>query len=285
MLHPHSAVNHVYPHGGQRANLTNPQGMNRTPVIPPGPETIKSPYGPARWPPLGPTLRIPPGFANTALKGATMQQAMPLHHALSPHKLPTPKVQTAHVQQPVDLKPAGNTVALTTSADNPFTAGAPIQVHTQASGGGYPAPQSMQSRAIMHSYIPGMGENNNAANQGLPAVSSQPGIPSQLITAGQDILSVFRSREEAKAAAAQAEAEAARAQAAGDQARAVEARGRADAILAAIGAGRTAPNWTTMLLIGGVGLLGVAMFMGGGGFKRRAPARRRPARRRTRRRR
>lgn len=73
--------------------------------------------------------------------------------------LPTPQVKSAVVRQVVDLKPAGATIAIRTVADNPFESSKPVSIVTQASGGMSPAPQSMQSRRIMHSMMPGIGSD------------------------------------------------------------------------------------------------------------------------------
>jgi hypothetical protein len=68
--------------------------------------------------------------------------------------MPTPVVSKMVVAQPVNLRPLGNTVSMTVPNENPFTAGRPIQVLTQASGGmAKPDPQ-MTSRAR---FVPGLG--------------------------------------------------------------------------------------------------------------------------------
>lgn len=72
--------------------------------------------------------------------------------------LPTPVVRSAVVNQVVDLKPAGNTIALTTTSDNPFESNRKISVVTQASGGMASAPASMRSHRLAHSFMPGLGE-------------------------------------------------------------------------------------------------------------------------------
>jgi hypothetical protein len=84
--------------------------------------------------------------------------------------LPQPVVQSAIVRQKVDLKPAGNTIAITTASDNPFEGSRPVSVVTQASGGMSPAPRSMQSRRLVHTDMRGLGET--ATKVGEPATGS-----------------------------------------------------------------------------------------------------------------
>lgn len=180
---------------------------------------------------------------------------MPIRSANPTNKLPTPKVTTLHATQPMDLKPRGNTVAVTAKAENPFTQGRPISVRTQASGGVAKAPAHMQSRRLMHSFIPGIGEDPNAQNQGAPAAEESRSWWEGLISAGEDAASVYAERERRKAAEAEARAEAARARAAGDTARAQEAQARLDMLLS----GKSGVNMP--LLLGGLALLGVAGYM------------------------
>ena len=144
--------------------------------------------------------------------------------ATSPtQKLPTGTIQTQHVRQDVDLNPSGATVALTTAADNPFTReGAGVTVMTQQSGGMSPAPTSMQSQRLQHSFMPGMSGLGEEDAQESNAFSS---ILNTVTSAGSDTLSMLSDRErrkaeEAKAGAAGATAEARRIEAETEKVRA-----------------------------------------------------------------
>ncbi len=64
-------------------------------------------------------------------------------------KLPTPVAKKAIVSQPVNLKPMGNTVAITTKAQNPFTQKKGLVVRTQQSGGMASAPAFWQSKGLL----------------------------------------------------------------------------------------------------------------------------------------
>lgn len=134
--------------------------------------------------------------------------------------LPTPVVRSNFVRQTVDLKPAGNTVSVTTLADNPFESGQDVEVVTQASGGMAPPPESMQSKRVMHSFMPGIGQS---ATETQAKDESGPGGFTQFIdTAGGLVNRHFDqqvAREERRAAQARAEADIARAQADGIMAR------------------------------------------------------------------
>ena len=55
-------------------------------------------------------------------------------------RLPVARAVTSVVQQEVDMRPAGNTIAVETVSDNPFEDNARIEVVSQASGGGYEVP-------------------------------------------------------------------------------------------------------------------------------------------------
>lgn len=63
--------------------------------------------------------------------------------------LPIPSVQKAVVRQTVNLRPAGNTVTVTTLADNPFESLAGISVVTQASGGMAKPDPMQQSKGLL----------------------------------------------------------------------------------------------------------------------------------------
>lgn len=149
----------------------------------------------------------------------TDYQTMPLATTQA-RKLPTPKVTTRHVRQDVDLSPSGNTVAVRTSADNPFTRErrGGVSVVTQASPGMAPAPVSMQSNRIMHAWMPGMGglgETNPAQPKG------QSTALTVFTTAAEGALSVASERERRKAQEAEAKSDEALA-----QARALEAEAK-----------------------------------------------------------
>jgi hypothetical protein len=164
----------------------------------------------------------------------------------SPRALPTPIVNTLQTQQPVDLKPMGNTVAVIASAQNPFTQSANVTVVTQASGGMAKAPAFMQSRGLVHSMMPGLGADPNTANQGAPATTAAAGGTSWL-KAGTDVLSqvgsVFANKEQAKVEQARAEAEKQRAITSGNVAAAAQAQARVDALIASMGGAKSAGTW------------------------------------------
>lgn len=132
----------------------------------------------------------------------TDYQTMPLATTQA-RKLPTPKVTTRHVRQDVDLSPSGNTIAVRTTADNPFTRERANQVSivTQASPGMSPAPTSMQSRRILHAWMPGMGGLGDTP-QAQP--SGQSTAFSALTSAAEGTLSVLSERERRKAQQAEA---------------------------------------------------------------------------------
>jgi len=187
-------------------------------------------------------------------------KANPIRSANIANRLPTPKVNTAHTVQPMDLKPQGNTVALRTTAQNPFTQGRQVSVYTQQSGGMSKAPAHAQSRRLLNSYLPGLGEDPNAANQGTPATNGGD-WGSHLISAGESYLDFIKTEEQAKIAMAQLEAEKAKAKAAQDNRRAQEAQSRIDAIIAMMGGAQGARKTSTALWVGGLALLGIAGFM------------------------
>jgi hypothetical protein len=73
--------------------------------------------------------------------------------------MPTPQVQKTMVMQPVNLRPLGNTVSMAVRAENPFTAGRPIRVVTQASGGMAKADPAMRTQArFLPIGLGGLGE-------------------------------------------------------------------------------------------------------------------------------
>lgn len=117
-----------------------------------------------------------------------------------PRRLPTPQVKTAIVQQAVDLKPAGATVAITTISDNPYEARQPVRVVTQASGGmAAAAPPPRPSRGLMHSFLPGLGETKTAEVSEDTVNWKKEGA-----NAFSSVLSTFGTREERKLAEQQA---------------------------------------------------------------------------------
>lgn len=176
--------------------------------------------------------------------------------------LPTPIVQSAIVEQTVDLKPAGNTVAIKTVADNPFESNNKVKIVTQASGGMSPAPASMTSRGILHSFLPGLGETSTEEKAKDPTVLD-------VVTGGVKAASdVFTAREQTRATQYQSKAAEMDAQARMLEAEAAKARAQADAEIARIGTGQRVwdatsiqtpmgkMNWGLILLgVGGLGLV------------------------------
>jgi hypothetical protein len=172
-------------------------------------------------------------------------------------------VEQAVVRQTIDLKPAGNTVALTTSADNPFASDREVVIVTQSGSGMAPVPASMQSTGIMHRMLPGVGglsadviDPTRAPTQG-PYRAPAPAAPapkkdegkgtdwaaigtgtSNLLTTGAN---VFASREQRLAAEAQA-----------------KAAGYASAAEMAKAQAAAAGSNKTMIIAGVVGVLGIA---------------------------
>lgn len=179
---------------------------------------------------------------------------IPVAHPGAGHALPTPVVRSNFVNQTVDLKSSGNTIAVTTLADNPFESGQNVTVVTQASGGMSPAPRSMQSRGILHSFMPGIGESateTQAKDDSTPAWQ-------HLLTTGAGITeTVFQDRiaqQEARAREADARAAEARAQA-------DIARANADGIMARTTANVGGFQFNWALVGAGVLGLGVAWFL------------------------
>ncbi|NEN87969.1 MAG: LPXTG cell wall anchor domain-containing protein [Okeania sp. SIO3H1] len=191
-----------------------------------------------------------------------------------PNVLPTPQVKTNIVKQTVDLKPAGNTVAIKTVADNPFEGGSAVSVVTQASGGMSPAPASMQSKGIMHSFMPGLGDTNTVEKSQEPGAGT---ILTSAITAAGD---VFAQRTQAQIAEQKRRESEAQARAQEWKSRADMERSRTDRILAAGGRAVDATSFT----VPGTGfkvnwlLLGVGALAIGGAVmlkrRKKAPARR-----------
>ncbi len=117
-------------------------------------------------------------------------------------RLPTPQVQKALVRQVVNLRPQGNTITVTTREQNPFSVSRPISVQTQLSGGmARPDPQ-MQSRALLHEYIPGLGADTAPAATPI----KQPGALDFLTTAAGTAADLYAQRQTTMAAQAQANA-------------------------------------------------------------------------------
>lgn len=109
-------------------------------------------------------------------------RATALRSARVAKRMPRPVVNTMQATVPVDLTPAGNTIALTTTSQNPFTDGARVSVSTQLSGGAAPAPREMQSPAIMHRFLPGLGQDANMDKQNTSRVGFTEGV-TQVINA------------------------------------------------------------------------------------------------------
>lgn len=162
--------------------------------------------------------------------------------------LPTPVVKSNVVRQAVDMKPQGNTVAITTVADNPFEARQKVTVHTQASGGMSPAPRSMQSRRIQHSMLPGLGQSSTEEQAKDPSAMD---YLKTITDAASDIYSTREGTrtEEARSRAAKAEAEARAAEAAAQQSRA-----EADKLMASISSGGRRAYEATNVTIPGTGV-------------------------------
>ena len=117
-------------------------------------------------------------------------------------KLPRTHVRKDAVLQTVNLRPAGNTVTLTTLADNPFAGGRPISVRTQQSGGMAMPDESQKSRGLLHSYMPGLGAD------AVPAVQTSAAKPAGamdfLATAAGTAAQFYQQQQAIKLAEAQA---------------------------------------------------------------------------------
>lgn len=155
--------------------------------------------------------------------------------------LPTPVVSQAIVRQPVNLKPRGNTVEVTTLSDNPFEGKQTYTVYTQQSGGmAKPDPQQ-QSRSLRHGWMPGLGEDP-------PAAGAQPaGVLDFLSTAANTAVNLATAKDQARIAQAKA---------ALAQAQAMAAAGNRSAVPAPARSSLTIP-----LIIGGVAVVGLVGFL------------------------
>jgi len=96
--------------------------------------------------------------------------------------LPVPAIRTIMTRQSVDFRPAGNTIAVTALADNPFEGVKTTTVVTQASGGMAQAPRSMQSSSFASKqFMPGMGwDISSAISSGTSLVQGAAGGKSAL---------------------------------------------------------------------------------------------------------
>lgn len=117
-------------------------------------------------------------------------------------RLPRSHVQKDAVLQTVNLKPMGNTVAVTTLADNPFAGGRAISVRTQQSGGMARADETQVSRTLLHSYLPGLGAES------APVVATPAAKPAGaldiLATAGSVATDLYAQQQAIKLAEQQA---------------------------------------------------------------------------------
>lgn len=176
-------------------------------------------------------------------------------------RLPTGRVITNVVQQEVDLRPPGNTIAVTTLADNPFEENAAVEVVTQASSGGYEVPANMRSHHLLHSYLPGLGEGEmDAANAVKESANTAPGFLDFLTTAATKTGEVLTAREARKAAEAGVQPTSA-------PTTVLSPSGQPITVIPQRGGGMS----TTMLVIGGVALVGLGAFflMGRKGKRKR----------------
>lgn len=118
-------------------------------------------------------------------------------------RLPRSHVKKDAVLQTVNLKPAGNTVTVTTLSDNPFEGGRAVSVRTQQSGGMAQADQSQVSRTLLHSYLPGLGAES------APVVATPAAKPAGaldiLATAGSVATDLYAQRQAIELAKQQAE--------------------------------------------------------------------------------
>jgi len=120
-------------------------------------------------------------------------------------RLPRTHVQKATVLQTVNLKPFGNTVSVTTLADNPFAGGRAVSVRTQASGGMARPDESQMSRRLLHSYLPGLGADAPTVVATSP--QKPAGVLDILATAGGAGLNIYQQQQDIKLAQQQAEIE------------------------------------------------------------------------------
>ncbi len=177
-------------------------------------------------------------------------RAIPIRNSRPVVRLPTPVVQQAVVQQPVNLKPYGNTVAVTTLADNPFEGNRRVSVVTQASGGMTKPDLRQQSRRLMHDMLPGLGDGPTTVVAAPPAKPA--GAMDFLSTALNTGTQLYAAQQAQQVAAAQARA--AQAQAAADIASAQNAA--AWGALSRPGANMAAHKGITvpLLIVGGAAL-------------------------------
>lgn len=135
-----------------------------------------------------------------------------LREAVPTRRLPRPQVTAATVLQTVNLRPAGNTVTITTLADNPFDDSRPVSVRTQQSGGMARPEGSQVSSSLLHAYLPGLGAEPGTVVTA-PA-TKPPGTLDFLATAAGSAAAMYQQQQAIKLAQAQGEIERARAQAA-----------------------------------------------------------------------
>jgi LPXTG-motif cell wall-anchored protein len=134
-----------------------------------------------------------------------------LREAVPTRRLPRPQVTAATVLQTVNLRPAGNTVTITTLADNPFDDSRPVSVRTQQSGGMARPEGNQMSRSLLHAYLPGLGAEPGTV---VSAPATQPpGAMDFLATAAGSAAAMYQQQQAIKLAQAQAAVEQARAQA------------------------------------------------------------------------
>lgn len=188
-----------------------------------------------------------------------MRQAtrIPTHR---PNRLPTPVVRSNVVSQRVDMRPAGNTIAVTALADNPFEGNQRAVVVTQASGGTAPCPASMASKRVASSgFMPGIGRMGEEEAK----EEDKKNWFETLFTGAKDVYGNFTAAEiaEQQRRTAEADARAAEAKAAADM-----ERSRTDRLLSATRKGilDTSINIAGMqvnvlMLAAGGGLLWYAM--------------------------
>lgn len=164
--------------------------------------------------------------------------AFPIPHG-NAGSLPRARVQKDYVHQVVDLKPRGNTITVTTLAENPFASRTPISIRTQMSGGMAGADESQKSQRLMHSFMPGFGDVAPAASPTPTAIQ----IFSSAANTAADLYKVQQARLQQEAIARQQQAQAAAAQ---------------SNMMAVLG---RSPGITVPLLIVGAGAIGVAIWL------------------------
>ena len=139
-------------------------------------------------------------------------RAMPVIHEASFRlngppvtRMPRSHVTKATVLQTVSLKPMGNTVSVTTLAENPFAGGRAVSVRTQASGGMASPDSSQMSSHLLHSYLPGIGAEPGTVVAATP--EKPAGVLDFLSTAAGGAASMYQQQQNIKLAQAQAEVE------------------------------------------------------------------------------